>query len=115
MSRFASITADILVRKGDAKPWHGIASADLPPAARPAPLKRDVVEVAEPVHGDCGPVRRCAIRLTPCEYQRLGILAVKKDVSRQEVLRQAVEAYLAAAEQDYGRACGCLTGDSHLR
>ncbi len=57
-------------------------------------------------------IRRCTLRLTPCEYERLGIIAVKRNTSRQQILRLAIEEYLAAIELEYGRECGCLGGRS---
>lgn len=55
--------------------------------------------------------RRCTLRLTPAEYERLGIIAVKRDLTRQQLLRQAIDHYLAAAKVEYKSACGCLSGD----
>lgn len=66
--------------------------------------------LANDMADDARPVRRCTIRLSECEYQRLGIVAVKKDVTRQQILRLAVEEYLAATGYEYGRDCGCLGG-----
>lgn len=54
--------------------------------------------------------KRCAIKLSHAEYERLGIIAVKKEISRQQVLRQAIEHYLAQAKREYQSACGCLAG-----
>jgi hypothetical protein len=72
------------------------------------------VKPAEPVwHKPHDPThdehtKRCTIRLSPAEYERLGIVAVKKEISRQQVLRQAIEHYLAEARAEYQSACGCL-------
>lgn len=96
--RFASITADLLIRKGHAKPWQ-------PPDWATEP------ETAEPAETGA-PLRRCAVRLTECEYQRLGIVAVKTDTTRQQVLRRAVETFLKTAEREFGGGCGCLSGRS---
>ena len=128
-SRFASVTADLLVRKGEAKPWQPIVN-ELPPivipqtaAARSAhdpgvplaipPSANEAFDelIDQPARKMCGPVRRCAIRLTECEYQRLGIIAVKRDVTRQHILRDAVDAYLASAERELGRGCACLAAE----
>jgi hypothetical protein len=128
-SRFASITADLLVRKGEAKPWQPISN-ELPPIVIPQPAaartmhepavrapiaitpNQDFDEQHDQPRKMCGPARRCAIRLTECEYQRLGIIAVKQDVTRQHILRDAVDAYLASAERDLGRSCACLSAES---
>jgi hypothetical protein len=109
-AKFASITPDLVVRKGEAKPWPQYESAvrSPPMAVRTDedPLEADAAEPAPAQDG----IRRCTLRLTPCEYERLGIIAVKRDTSRQQILRLAVEEYLAAIESEYGKDCGCLGG-----
>jgi hypothetical protein len=115
-SKFASVTAELLSRKGQAKPW-------LPPEAGLRAVPPHIMaldEEDEPVGEEPHPaahepptdkqVRRCSLRLTPCEYQRLGIIAVKRNSTRQRILRQAIEEYLAGIELEYGEACGCLAG-----
>jgi len=39
------------------------------------------------------------------DFERLGILAVKKDTTRQQLLKEALAEFLAAKAQDYGCAC----------
>jgi hypothetical protein len=39
------------------------------------------------------------------DYERLGILAVKAGVSRQQLLKQALDEFLAARAVQYGCAC----------
>jgi hypothetical protein len=55
--------------------------------------------------------KRLTLRLTPSEYERLGIIGVKRDMTRQQLLRHAIDCYLAAAKAEYQSACGCLAGD----
>lgn len=109
-AKFASITPDLVVRKGEARPWPQYESAVRTPpiTADEDPLEADVSEPHAAVAQDG--IRRCALRLTPCEYERLGIIAVKRNTSRQQILRRAIEEYLAAIELEYGRECGCLGG-----
>jgi hypothetical protein len=51
------------------------------------------------------------------DYERLGILAVKSDVTRHQLLKDALAQFLADKAQDYGCAClgacdrGCASGD----
>ncbi len=136
--RYAPITSNLLVRKGEARPWHISASdcAAAPPrivetqhdvqhekhapaAPQPAPeairepepRAAPVVSAARNSHADGEEHdRRCTLRLSHAEYERLGIIAVKKEISRQQVLRQAIEHYLATAKEEYQSACGCLGG-----
>ncbi len=125
-AKFASITSDLVVRKGEARPWpqRDSPQRDLPPRELPprAPLPMAARDDEDPLEADYSPpeprttptqdnnTRRCALKLSPCEYERLGIIAVKRNTSRQQILRMAVEEYLAAIEQEYGRECGCLGG-----
>lgn len=116
-AKFASITSELVVRKGEARPW---PQRDCPTRSlqvTAASDTEDPLEADEFVpHPQAAAVqdgtKRCTLRLTPCEYERLGIIAVKRDVTRQQILREAVETYLAAAEHEYGRGCMCLSGQS---
>jgi hypothetical protein len=114
-SKFAAITADLLTRKGDARPWQPAVPTLVEHAAPPANTDHHEHEEHdrdfEPAGPAAGPnVRRCSLRLTNCEYQRLGIIAVKRNTTRQRILRQAIEDYLSALEREYGSDCGCLSG-----
>lgn len=164
--KFASMTASLLARKGDAVPssfpdasrlakagWTSFNPAPPPPrhfdkldnlfsipptdmrtAERGAHARRDsaatqdlrlrpmegmVVEkaelskqletkAAEPAQID--KPRRLFINLTPQEYERLGIVAVKHDSTRHQLLRDAMEAFLEKASKDIGKDCACLGG-----
>ncbi len=143
--RYAPITSSLLVRKGEARPWHipGSEFAAAPPrivemqhevqheqhevqhekpapvAPRPAPESMAEPQPRAPVaalapcnsHVDGEEHdKRCTLRLSHAEYERIGIIAVKKEISRQHVLRQAIEHYLADAKEEYQSACGCLGG-----
>ena len=54
--------------------------------------------------------RRCTVRLSNEEYERIGIIAVKREITRHEALHQAVQHYLATAGQQYRSRCNCLGG-----
>ena len=123
--KYAPITSSLLVRKGEAQPWHQPGSDlaefavhlrrfDAPPVAE---FKRETFadhrehELHDHAAQNAAPdehTRRYTLRLSPSEYERFGIIAVKKEISRQQVLRQAVEQYLAAVQQEYRSQCGCL-------
>ena len=104
--KFASITAGLLARKGEAKPWAepdkpGLAWQDAQPAARPVAR---LVQSAAPK----GPAqKKCAVRMSAQEYEQLGILAVKKDCTRQQLLREALGQLLSTLARDYPQ-CPCL-------
>ena len=96
--KYAHITADLLARKGEARPWPALTAAEEMPEHRPwrpaiAPPPPEIKE------------RNCAIRMSAHDYERLGILAVKADVTRQQLLKQALEEFLASRAAQYGCAC----------
>jgi hypothetical protein len=114
-AKFASITPDLVVRKGEAKPWPQQEAAVRAPRIASHADDEDPLETDDIAHDPHAPVgqdgtKRCSFRLTPCEYERLGIIAVKRNTSRQQILRRAVEEFLAAIESEYGSECGCLGG-----
>jgi hypothetical protein len=99
--KFAHITADILARKGEARPWPALTGSEEMPEYRPwrpapAPPPPPPPEIRE---------RNCAFRMSAHDYERLGILAVKADVTRQQLLKQALEEFLASRAAQYGCAC----------
>jgi hypothetical protein len=51
----------------------------------------------------------CAVRMSARDYERLGILAVKSDVSRQQLLKDALEQFLAGKAKDCGSAAVFVT------
>ncbi len=98
--KYAHITADLLARKGEARPWPALTRAEeVPehrpwrPAVAPPPPPPEIRE------------RNCAVRMSAHDYERLGILAVKADVTRQQILKQALEEFLASRAAQYGCAC----------
>jgi hypothetical protein len=98
--KYAHITAELLARKGEARPWPALTAAEeVPehrpwrPAVAPPPPPPEIKE------------RSCAFRMSAHDYERLGILAVKADVTRQQLLKQALEEFLAARAIQYGCAC----------
>ena len=135
--RFTPVTSNLLVRKGEAKPWRAKASdldqysdfaprpQNLPEAPdgdyrhspdyrrwEPAPETKVGVESKHHEHSDHvvsdDHGKRCSIRLSHEEYERIGIVAVKRNISRQQVLRQAIDNYLDDARREFQSTCGCL-------
>ena len=145
--KFASLTANLLVRKGDARP-----STILPFAAYPGFVHREsglrdeqdnsdaprgvvlAMNAAQPEISDVhelpetpakpvrsrsaspppppGPPgeksRRLMVMLTPMEHETLGLVAVKKSVTRHQLLRNAVDEYLALLVEEYDGDCRCI-------
>lgn len=65
-------------------------------AAQPTQKGEHDEHRAQPRPGAKRHSKCCTLRLTPNEYQRLAILGVKRDMTRQQLLRQAIDHYLAA-------------------
>jgi hypothetical protein len=113
MSRFASITSDLLARKGDAKPWLPPTAprqtVRIEPAMEALELESAPCPAASEPHDDAL-TKRYALKLAPSEFERLGIIAAKQNISRQQILRHAVQDYLTRIEAQYGAQCACLAG-----
>jgi hypothetical protein len=121
-AKYASITAGLLARKGEAQPWNHTGTLAGTPAAMPEsesislPWRTYTPEMETSGMGTpqtlaasppLPPAREksCAIRMSAHDYERLGILAVKSDSSRQQLLKDALAQFLAARARDYGCAC----------
>jgi predicted transcriptional regulator len=124
-AKFASITASLLTRKGEAQPWHATGSPDRegekatlvwrsaapsmsspppvpPPLAVPAP---GPAAAAKPPLQPPVKDRSCSVRMSPHDFERLGILAVKTGVTRQQLLKESLRQFLDGKAKDYGCAC----------
>ncbi len=108
--QFASITAGLLARKGDAAPSLEtlpprpsiLTAAAIAPVAppQPAPLKA----AARPRLRKSG--RRVSLELCEDEYERLGIAAAKHHQTRPQILRTALKEYLDRLACSHG--CNCI-------
>lgn len=52
--------------------------------------------------------RRLMVMLSAEEYEMLGIIGVKKDVTRHQLLRIAFDEYLLQLVDEYGERCQCV-------
>jgi hypothetical protein len=110
--RFAAITADLLARKGEAQPWAGPPKNPLAweNRHRHAPAGILLAEKEPPppavLHG--ADWKKIAVRMSHHDYERLGILAVKQDTTRQRLLQEAVDGLLAGMPRQFGGVCACL-------
>src|SRR5215469_15549986 len=126
-AKFAPITAALLARKGEARPWaHADSSGKQPPepvvgffSRRPAMYGQTMKEANDPVpsppaalafpQGPDG-IRKLTLRVSPTDYERLGLVAAKRDITRQRLLHQMLDQFLANAAEEYGAGCGCIGG-----
>ncbi|HEX3207945.1 MAG TPA: hypothetical protein VHQ91_01100 [Geminicoccaceae bacterium] len=125
MSRRARLTSDLLVRKGQAIPTGGFAHAGIElsqplpaPAAlgaahangvpAPGPLAADAAPARSPGRRRAGASREprlaLTLRLDRERHRRLKVFSARRQQSTQEVLLQALDAYLEACGAD----CACL-------
>jgi hypothetical protein len=142
--KFAPITSGLLARKGEASPSVGSAKLQVhwrewsealerrlalaaPAQAEPEPeperaaitafisehvraVERQAAEANDHDH-----LRKVIIRLSREEHERLGIAAVKKGLTRNQLVRAALDAYAEALLQEYGTSCGCIAGNCDRR
>jgi hypothetical protein len=116
-AKYASVTAGLLARKGEAQPWNhtGVLAGTPENESISLPWRTYTPEMAAAQDKTAAPERAaaplkeksCAIRMSSHDYERLGILAVKSDSTRQQLLKDALAQFLAARAKDYG--CACLT------
>lgn len=95
--RFAAITADLLARKGDARPSANVKQGFSWRTETP-------VVASQPSHR---PGHRITVALSDAEHQALGIAAVKKNVTRHQLVREALDRHLVALAAEYG-GCACI-------
>jgi len=112
--QFASITAALLARKGEARPWEYSAantqSRETSFGSRP-PHALEVAPGAKEATGIAGDeIRKLTMRVSHTDYERLGIIATKRDTTRQRLLHTMLDQFLAAAAEEYGSSCGCIGG-----
>jgi hypothetical protein len=111
-SKFGQLSAEMLVRKGDAEP----SEIRRRKKANGESLAEDEGELLPPFGvfeqtiSQTGPKKqhRIVIVLTEEEHETLGILAVKKGFTRHQVLRKALDAYFEWLTDEYGPNCRCV-------
>jgi hypothetical protein len=130
-AKFASVTAGLLARKGEARPWTPVDAqtksydwrSEIHDAAQQPAVERPRTEMHVEARVDTRPEthhhlyghahvhdgdKRYAIRMSPKEYERLGIIAVKRSVTRQYLMREMIEQFLQSAASEYCAGCTCL-------
>jgi hypothetical protein len=118
---FAPMTAELLARKGEARPVgasplveYTVRREPRPMASPASPTRTErpangsafVADVVPSAHS-----HRISLTLTKSEFERLGIAAVKKGVNRQRLFRMAIDHYLEKLGNDYRADCQCMSAD----
>jgi len=123
--KFASLTAGLLVRKGEAHPsvLSGSPVVNFPSPERrqdghkgnehkPAPTPaRKTASDKSPPPPPCEPSvkpRRLMVTLTPLEFETLGHMSIKKGTSRHQLVRNALDEYMSLLGEEFGGDCQCI-------
>jgi hypothetical protein len=118
-AKFASITADLLARKGGAVPSAFIAKPLLDwtaPVQHRAPNKLafEPLEARHETHAvlrdEAHYRRKIQIGLSDHDHERLRILSARKETSRQQLVREALATYFEKQAHAYNDECRCLSG-----
>ena len=137
-SKFASITSSLLARKGEATPWEeprkrllswGTDSAQLKPEPpsfvtpleRSEPAFPDLPKqikqpaAAGPKPTDPDKMKKCAVRVSCHDYERLGILAVKGETTRHHLMQEALKQFLVTGDATVRDKLPCASADQNVR
>ena len=120
--RFAPITSTLLARKGQAAPsqlfppppdsyWRPVTRTNghLATETMPdEPADPTVTVSAKAAPYDDRP-HKVRVALSDAELERFGLAAVKRGITRQQLLREAINDYVDRLMRDYEN-CGCITG-----
>jgi hypothetical protein len=75
---------------------------------QPPATPRTATAATPPLPPDAGAKpHKMMITLMPGEFERLGIAAVKKGVTRHQIIRHALDLHMAELTREYG-GCGCM-------
>ncbi|HXL70616.1 MAG TPA: hypothetical protein VN935_05170 [Rhizomicrobium sp.] len=122
--KFAPVTAALLARKGEARPWGYVGAQTAPElnarfyslhAAAPLHEEHANDVSPSPVAATGDGMRRLTLRVSQADYERLGLIAAKRDLTRQRLLHRMLDDFLAGAAHEYGAQCGCIGGSCRHR
>lgn len=123
--KFASVTSALLARKGEARPWTNggvdngpareTAIGFFPQTALFGQGMKDQANDASPfpsigIQQAENKIRKLALRISQADYERLGLIAVKRDTTRQRLVQQIMSRFLGEATQEFGAGCACIGG-----
>lgn len=121
--QFAKITPDLLARKGEARPSDALAlvksfaTRHEPERlfnATTTPSKSECLTETSGFSADFTPPtarqsHHVSLKLTQSEFEKLGIVAVKRGINKQRLLRLALDFYLEKLRKDYRSDCQCVS------
>lgn len=114
-SRFTPITSNLLARKGDAVPSTTSSDGNVSKFwtradthnPSPPPAESPQAALAPPAPPATAKPHKIMVTLTASEFEKLGIAAVKKGVTRHQVVRDALDLHLDRLKREYG-GCSCM-------
>ena len=108
-AKFATITANLLARKGNAAP-SVVAPVKVP--SRPTLVPRDDQPFAsEPRRPDnAEKLRRIVVSITQEELERLAIAVIKIGTNRHDIVRAALQDYFRKLSAELPYPCACMEG-----
>jgi hypothetical protein len=74
----------------------------------PSPKRPEAAPAGDPALLQTGKPRQLSVSVTPGEYETLGLIAVKKSVTRHQLVRNALDEYLALLVDEFGEGCQCI-------
>ena len=110
-TKFTPITSRLLARKGDAVPSMVAGKPSLISrlAERKASAASKVTANDSAQSGPPAKPHKMTVTLSAGEYEKLGIAAVKKGVTRHQLVRTALDLHLERLQQEYSN-CSCMGG-----
>jgi hypothetical protein len=110
-TKFTPITSRLLARKGDAVPSMVAGKPSLISrlAERKASAASKVTANDSAQSGPPAKPHKMTVMLSAGEYEKLGIAAVKKGVTRHQLVRTALDLHLEQLRQEYS-SCSCMGG-----
>src|SRR5581483_11633196 len=90
-------------------PTETIVVASPPPVVSGQTAVVDVRKQPAPSATEAPKPHRLMVTLSHEEYERLGIAAVKKGVTRHQLVRHGFELHMKKLMREYA-TCGCMTG-----
>ena len=112
-TKFTPVTSRLLARKGDAVPSMVAGKPSLISrlAERKASAASKVTANDSAQSGPPAKPHKMTVTLSAAEYEKLGIAAVKKGVTRHQLVRAALDLHLERLRQEYA-GCACMAGGS---
>src|SRR5690348_12046329 len=95
------------LRLAVAEPVRDLRTVAPEPELHPHEIDPMPADVVPPMPPEGPRPHKMMVTLSHADYEKLGIAAVKKGVTRQQMLRVAVDLHIERLKREYG-GCGCM-------